>query len=499
MRTVDNPVFQCRRAGVLLHLTSLPTTPGNGDLGAQAYYFIDFLVSAGMSVWQMLPIGIPNSDLSPYQCQSVYAGNPLLISLDKLVEKGWLSPDPHPPLAPEAEVNNYRYARLQQAWHGFQRIATDQDHAELAAFIKSQKTWLEDFALFRALKQQFHNAVWTTWEPAYRDRDRATLLQARKELDSDIQRYYFEQFVFFDQWQQLRHYAHQKGVFLFGDVPIFVAGDSVEVWAQRDIFLLDAEGNPTVVAGVPPDYFSDTGQLWGNPLYNWKTMQRRGFKWWVDRLTATLKLFDVVRIDHFRGFEAYWEVAAIEATAMNGKWVKAPGRALFNKLQKLGSLPLVAEDLGVITTEVEQLRDNFGLPGMKILQFAFDNNPQNPYLPHNHVPNSIVYTGTHDNDTTLGWYQTLSDEERQYLRTYLGSHGSNMPYPLIRAAFASVAMLAIIPMQDILGLDGEHRMNVPGTKSGNWRWRFQWEQLPPNIHERLLQWMKLYGRDTIYC
>jgi 4-alpha-glucanotransferase len=253
------------------------------------------------------------------------------------------------------------------------------------------------------------------------------------------------------------------------------------------------------VAGVPPDYFSETGQLWGNPLYNWKALQRRGFKWWIDRLTTALQLFDVVRIDHFRGFEAYWEVAATEKTAINGQWVKAPGAALFSKLQKLGSLSLVAEDLGVITDEVEQLRDYFGLPGMKILQFAFDNNPKNPYLPHNHVPNSIVYTGTHDNDTTLGWYQTLTDAEKQYLRTYLASHGSNMPYPLIRAAFSSVSTLAIIPMQDILGLDGTHRMNVPGTKSGNWRWRFQWEQLPPNIHERLLQWIKLYGRDTIYC
>ena len=499
MRTAENPVFQCRRAGVLLHLTSLPTTPGNGDLGAQAYYFIDFLVSAGMSVWQMLPIGIPNSDLSPYQCQSIYAGNPLLISLDKLVEKGWLSPDPNPPFSPEAGVQAYRYARLQQAWQGFQQIATEAEQAELTAFIKAQKTWLEDFALFRALKKQFNDVMWTDWQPAYRDRDRQTLAKARKELDADIQQYYFEQFVFFSQWQQLKHYAHQKGVFLFGDVPIFVAGDSVDVWAQRDIFLLNSDGTPTVVAGVPPDYFSETGQLWGNPLYNWKALQRRGFKWWIDRLTTALQLFDVVRIDHFRGFEAYWEVAATEKTAINGQWVKAPGAALFSKLQKLGSLSLVAEDLGVITDEVEQLRDYFGLPGMKILQFAFDNNPKNPYLPHNHVPNSIVYTGTHDNDTTLGWYQTLTDAEKQYLRTYLASHGSNMPYPLIRAAFSSVSTLAIIPMQDILGLDGTHRMNVPGTKSGNWRWRFQWEQLPPNIHERLLQWIKLYGRDTIYC
>lgn len=499
MRTAENPVFQCRRAGVLLHLTSLPTTPGNGDLGAQAYYFIDFLVSAGMSVWQMLPIGIPNSDLSPYQCQSVYAGNPLLISLDKLVEQGWLSLDANPPFEPEDVVRNYRYERLRAAWQGFQQVATPEDKAELANFIKSQKIWLEDFALFRALKKQFNEAMWTNWPPAYRDRDRATLLKVHKELDADIQQYYFEQFVFFSQWEQLRHYAHQKGVFLFGDVPIFVAGDSVEVWAQRDIFLLDSEGNPTVVAGVPPDYFSATGQLWGNPLYNWKAIQRRGFKWWIDRLTTALKLFDVVRIDHFRGFEAYWEVAATEETAINGHWVKAPGMALFNKLKKLGSLSLVAEDLGVITEEVEQLRDNFGLPGMKILQFAFDNNPQNPYLPHNHVKNSIVYTGTHDNDTTLSWYQQLSDAEIHQVRAYLNIHGGSMPYSLIRAAIASASNLAIIPMQDILGLGGEHRMNTPGTKSGNWRWRFQWEQLPPNIHDRLLQWMKLYGRDTIYC
>lgn len=489
--------FNRRRAGILLHPTSLPGTPGNGDLGEHAYRFIDFLADSGLTVWQMLPLGPPHGDLSPYQCQSAHAANPLLISLDRLVGQGWLKDDSSPPGSnlKEAEAIAYRLARLEEARLGFALNASNAERDAYADFIATHTSWLENYALFRALKVAHQEAAWWEWPPAYRDRVPKALEEARARFATTLEQTRFEQFVFFNQWQDLRHYAHVLGVYLFGDIPIFVAEDSAEVWAERQNFLLDNKGRPTVVAGVPPDYFSATGQRWGNPHYNWERMQANGFQWWIERIKTAQKLFDLVRIDHFRGFEAYWQIPAACPTAMEGKWVKAPGEALFEVLQRNTSLPLVAEDLGIITEEVNRLRNKFGFPGMKILQFAFDSNADNPYLPHNHTSNSVVYTGTHDNNTTLGWFQELAVPVQQYVCEYLHARPYDMPWPLIESAFASCSMLAIVPMQDVLSGDASQRMNTPGTTNNrNWRWRLQWEQLPAGVNDKLRHLTKFYGR-----
>jgi len=486
--------FKKRRAGILLHPTSLPGGYGNGDLGKEAYHFIDFLVNCGLSVWQMLPLGPPHADLSPYQCQSVHAANPALICLDSLVEKGWLNAFHLPELSCAQDALNYRYARLKEARVGFNLHASQTDKADFKIFIEKNAFWLNDYALFRALKTNSHNKAWWDWEAGLRDRKPQTLRKAQKQLAESIEQHQFEQFVFFSQWQKLKNYAHQKGVSLFGDMPIFVAGDSSDVWAQRENFLLDKKGQPSVVAGVPPDYFSATGQRWGNPHYHWDVMQADGFSWWIKRLETAQVLFDVIRIDHFRGFEACWMIPASESVATNGEWVKVPGLALFEKLEQVNTLPLVAEDLGVITEPVIELRDRFGLPGMKILQFAFDSGSDNPYLPHNHVPNCVVYTGTHDNNTTLGWFKELPAATQQYMCEYLHTTPYEVPWNLVEAAFASVARLAMIPMQDILTADADQRMNTPGTAEGNWQWRFNWSQLPVGVSEKLKHWAKFYER-----
>ncbi len=486
--------FKKRRAGVLLHPTSLPGRYGNGDLGKEAYHFIDFLVNCGLSVWQMLPLGPPHADLSPYQCQSVHAANPALICLDSLVEKGWLNAFHLPELSCVQDALSYRYARLKEARVGFNLHASQTDKADFKTFIEKNAFWLNDYALFRALKTNSHNKAWWDWEAGLRDRKPQALRKAQKQLAESIEQHQFEQFIFFSQWQKLKNYAHQKGVSLFGDMPIFVAGDSADVWAQRENFLLDKKGQPTVVAGVPPDYFSATGQRWGNPHYNWEVMQADGFSWWIKRLETAQVLFDVIRIDHFRGFEACWMIPASEPVAIKGEWVKVPGLALFEKLEQVNTLPLVAEDLGVITEPVIELRDRFGLPGMKILQFAFDSGSDNPYLPHNHVPNCVVYTGTHDNNTTLGWFKELPVATQQYMCEYLHTTPYEVPWNLIEAAFASVARLAIIPMQDVLTADANQRMNTPGTAEGNWQWRFNWSQLPVGVSEKLKHWATFYER-----
>jgi 4-alpha-glucanotransferase len=439
--------FNQRRAGILLHPTSLPEIK-------DTYRFIDFLADSGVSIWQMLPLGPPHDDLSPYGCQSVHAANPALIN------------------STNEEVN---------------KLAFEQ-------FVETQQYWLEDYVLFRALHNKFKTGWWE-WEPALRDRQQQALNKARQDLAKEIEQHRLEQFLFFTQWQQLKQYANQREVYLFGDIPIFVAQDSVDVWANRENFLLDAQGQPTVVAGVPPDYFSATGQRWGNPLYDWEYMQANDFNWWKQRLKTTSMLFDVARIDHFRGFEACWTIPASCKTAIEGEWVKAPGAALFKSLQQSDiNLPLVAEDLGIITEEVKALRDQFGLPGMKILQFAFDGNSDNPYLPHNHIENSVVYTGTHDNNTTLGWFQEQTEHTQQYIREYLHTNLDNMPWALIEAAFASKANWAIVPMQDILSLDANHRMNIPGIATGNWRWRFNWSQLSTEINDKLRHLSNIYAR-----
>jgi 4-alpha-glucanotransferase len=439
--------FNQRRAGILLHPTSLPEIK-------DTYRFVDFLADSGISIWQMLPLGPPHDDLSPYGCQSVHAANPALINFTN------------------EEVNKSAFEQ----------------------FVETQQYWLEDYVLFRALHNKFKTGWWE-WEPALRDRQQQALNKARQDFAKEIEQHRLEQFLFFTQWQQLKQYANQRGVYLFGDIPIFVAQDSVDVWANRENFLLDAQGQPTVVAGVPPDYFSATGQRWGNPLYDWNYMQANDFDWWKQRLKTTSMLFDVARIDHFRGFEACWTIPASCKTAIEGEWVKAPGAALFKSLEQSDiNLPLVAEDLGIITDEVKALRDQFGLPGMKILQFAFDGNSDNPYLPHNHIENCVVYTGTHDNNTTLGWFQEQTEDSKQYICEYLDTNADNMPWALIETAFASKANWAIVPMQDILSLDANHRMNIPGIATGNWRWRFHWSQLSAEINDKLRHLSNIYAR-----
>jgi len=476
-----------------LHPTSLPGVQDNGTLGGEAYRFVDFLVECGVSVWQMLPLGPTHEDGSPYQCTSVHAGNAFLIDLERLVEHGWLEAERL--AAPTARDD--RRALLVAAHQGFLRRAAQEDRDALAHFKQRHAGWLDDYALYVALKQSFGDSAWMDWPAELRDREPAALRDAGEKLRDAVEQARFEQFLFYRQWAALKGYANGRGIRIFGDMPIFVAHDSAEVWAQREYFALDGQGKLEVVAGVPPDYFSATGQLWGNPHYRWDRMEADGFAWWVDRIKTHLHMFDMIRIDHFRGFESYWEVPAGQGTAVEGRWVKAPGDALFIKLRKnFNPLPLLAEDLGVITPEVEALRKKHRLPGMKILQFAFDGGPDNPYLPHGHHEDSVVYTGTHDNDTTLGWYDALPDDIRRYVQEYLGFPAEPMPWALIRCALASVARLAIVPLQDMLMLDSAHRMNIPGTTQGNWRWRFTWEQVPDDTVERLRRLIELYGRLT---
>ncbi|MGD8206527.1 MAG: 4-alpha-glucanotransferase [Thiohalocapsa sp.] len=478
-----------RRAGVLLHLTSLPGSGPCGDLGWEAHHFVNFLADCGCTVWQMLPVGPTQGGDSPYQTSSAHAGSARLIGLDPLREWGWLDRLPDRGLD-HAE----RAAMLRRAYQGFQRLADAGVRAELDAFITEQAYWLEDYALFRAIHEE-RGKPWWQWPKGLRGREKRALGQARRRLSGQLDYIRWEQFAFFRQWQALRRHAADHGVLLFGDMPIFVAHDSAEVWARPMDFDLNADGTLRVVAGVPPDYFSATGQRWGNPLYRWDRLAAEDYRFWVDRIRTQLSLFDIVRIDHFRGFDAYWEIPADEETAIHGTWVPADGDALFVRLEReLGRLPLVAEDLGVITDEVTALRRKHRMPGMKILQFAFGGGPDNPYLPFRHGRDSVVYTGTHDNDTTLGWYRSLSDAERAHIDDYLGHSEEPMPWPLIRCALGSRANLAVVPMQDLLDLGGEHRMNLPGTSDGNWRWRFEWAQVDAELPERLSHLVRLYGR-----
>jgi 4-alpha-glucanotransferase len=483
--------FTRRRAGVLLHISSLPGNGSCGDLGSEARKFVDFLVDAGISVWQTLPVGPTGFGGSPYQSCSVHAGNACFISLDYVLEKGWLEAYPFDEENLSEEGKQFG---LSLSWDGFKERASAEDRGALETFLAENNYWLDDYALFRALGIEL-DAGWWEWPAELRDRHPHALAETRARLADLIDYLKYEQFLFFSQWQALREYANSRGVLLFGDMPIFVAQDSAEVWARPEDFDLDAERLPRVVAGVPPDYFSATGQRWGNPLYLWEQMKNDGFVFWIDRMRTQLKLFDVVRIDHFRGFESYWEIPAAEQYAINGTWVEANGDALFERLHDVfGRLPLVAEDLGIITDEVEAMRKRHRLPGMKVLQFAFSGDADNPYLPFRHSRDSVVYTGTHDNDTSLGWYLSLDDGLRQYVDDYLGRSKEPMPWPLIRSALASRSSLAILPMQDLLGLGTEHRMNLPGTIEGNWQWRFSWDQVAPDLGKRLRQRIAMYGR-----
>jgi len=503
-----------RRSGILLHPTSLPGPAGIGDFGAEAYRFIDFLERSGNELWQVLPLNPTGYGDSPFQCFSASAGNPLLISLETLVEQGVLSREdlqPPPAFANDkvdyGAVLRYKVPILTKAAHIFLKGSVGNERLEFDRFCRANATWLDDFALFMASKNAHDGAPWTEWPADIAARKPGATHDWSERFAAEIDVVKYWQFAFYQQWQALRSYAHGHGIRIIGDLPIYVAHDSADVWANRELFFLEPEGNPIKVAGVPPDYFSATGQLWGNPIYNWSLIKSSGYSWWIERFRAVLRLYDIVRIDHFRGFEAYWEVPASERTAMNGRWIKGPGAELFSRLQQeLGELPIIAENLGVITAEVEQIRHQFGFPGMAILQFAFGNDPQGPsFRPHNYVQNLVAYTGTHDNDTTVGWWnsegtidsvRTPEDvvKEHAFARTYLGCADEPINWTMIRTVLASVANTAIIPLQDVLGLGTEARMNLPGTSRGNWRWRFRPGALSPELAKRLRELNEAYDR-----
>jgi len=494
-----------RSAGILLHPTSLPGRYGIGDLGVEAFRWVDFLKSADQKLWQILPLGPTGYGDSPYQCFSAFAGNPFLISPDKLIEDGLLTQADVAPLPTFSNdlvdfgpVIIYKLGLLDKAYANFKAGAGSADlRSEFAAFQKAQSAWLDDFALFMALKEAHNGAVWSAWEPELVARKPEALEAARARLADTIESQRLRQFLFFRQWQAVKAYANAAGIQIIGDIPIFVAYDSADVWQRPDLFYLDEHGQPTVVAGVPPDYFSRTGQLWGNPLYRWDVLKQNNYAWWIDRIRGTLALVDIIRVDHFRGFDAYWEIPFGMPTAEVGQWVKGPAADFFNALKAgLGdNLPIIAEDLGVVTPEMVALRDAFDLPGMKVLQFAFSTDNKDPFLPHTFIANCVVYTGTHDNDTTRGWYEHSStDGERDYARRYLGRDGQDIVWDMIRLAYASVANTAVVPLQDVFNLGTEARMNLPGRPSGNWGWRFKQGQLTAQLRDRLKELTWLYLR-----
>jgi 4-alpha-glucanotransferase len=490
-----------RCSGILLHPTSLPGPFSIGTLGRECRDFIDFLVASGQSIWQILPLGPTGYGDSPYSSYSAFAGNPLLICPEQLVHAGDLDPADLAPFQGNFQTADYFAATqahnqlLDKAWQHFHQHASPSRQRCFSEFCRDQAFWLDDYARFRALRSHFGDSPWYAWPEDIRQRHEAALHTWDERLDAAVMRQKYIQFVFFQQWFSIKDYANSQGIKILGDLPIFVAHDSSDVWADQQLFLLSPDGSPRVVAGVPPDYFSDTGQRWGNPLYNWEVMQKDDFSWWRTRLTWNLQLTDLLRIDHFRGFSACWEIPAEDQTAINGRWVATPGYQLFAALKKaLGDLPLIAEDLGVITEEVERLREYCGLPGMKILQFAFDSGPDNPYLPHNIEKQSVVYTGTHDNNTTLGWWTSLDSKQKNQVRDYLGHPCSNMPWDLIRTAQQSRADLCIIPFQDILALPESARMNCPGLARNNWAWRFPAAALNPELAAQLRDLSCHYGR-----
>ena len=464
-------LLAARRAGVLLHLTSLPGVQARGTLGADARCFVDWLVGGGFSVWQTLPLGVTDAYGSPYTLRSAHAGDPRFIDGADLANA--------PELPARIDAAGDRAAR----YTSFAALATVAQQREFAAFVRVHRRWLEPYGLFELLSERFDGSPWWQWPAPYRDRDAAMLRECRAAHRAELRALMFEQYLFELQWAALKRHANERGVYLFGDLPFYVDRNSVDCWWERSLFALDADGEPLAVAGVPPDYFNADGQLWGNPLYDWDAMERGGFRWWLERFGTQLVRFDLLRIDHFRALESYWEVPAGAATARLGQWRRGRGDALLAALRsQLAEVPLVAEDLGLITDDVRALRDRFELPGMVVLQFAFDGSRDNPHLPEHHARNAVVYTGTHDNDTTVGWYASLEPQARDVVHGMLGV-GSAPPVPdfLIDAAFASNAALAIVPMQDLLARDSGARMNTPGTVVGNWRWRFEWEDVPPSL------------------
>lgn len=506
MSAANLPLLARRTSGVLLHMTSLPGPNGSGDLGPDAYHFVDWLVTAGQRLWQVLPLSPVGSGNSPYASPSTFAGNPLLVDLEDLVRCGWLSPPPSEPAFVSrrcdfARVVPYRMARLKAAWLGFLRVASKAERATFNAFRQQQAHWLEGYALFMALEAR-HGAPWTCWPAALARCVPDKLAEVAPHMMDDLGFFSFIQWRFCVQWQRLRDYARQRGVFMVGDVPIFVAHHSADVWMNSAQYLLDAQGEPSVVAGVPPDHFSDTGQRWGNPLYRWEAMAADGFGWWCERLTHQLAWVDVLRLDHFRGFESYWEIPASEPTAVAGHWRAGPGRAVFEALASQwcrgdsAPLPIIAEDLGVITPAVVDLRQACGFPGMRVMQFAFGDTSANPYLPHNYEACTVAYTGTHDNDTARGWWQNASAQERHAARAYLGPQAeTEIHWAMMLSLSQSVANTVIFPMQDVLGLDGAHRMNTPGVAQGCWEWRFSWADVGELPARRLAALTRDHGRN----
>ncbi|HEY8186502.1 MAG TPA: 4-alpha-glucanotransferase [Pyrinomonadaceae bacterium] len=502
-----------RSSGILLHPTSLPGPYGIGDLGPEAFAFVDFLEAAGQSLWQVLPLGPTGYGDSPYACYSAFAGNTLLISPEQLVADGLITKDD---LTANTEfsdqrvdfesVHKYKDSILRQAFASFRRNSDPKLSNAFAEFCRRHDSWLDDYALFRALKDAHGGVAWNDWEPSLVRRDANALEAAKNQLKEQIEAQKFYQFLFFRQWFALKTECNKRGIELVGDIPIFVAHDSADVWTNPDQFKLNEDRTPIVVAGVPPDYFSATGQYWGNPLYNWERMRADGFKWWIERVQATLETVDIVRIDHFRGFAACWEIPGGDKTAERGRWVEAPGRELFLAIRAaLGQLPIIAEDLGVITPDVEALRDGFNFPGMRILQFGFSSDAKNNDLPHNYHKNVVVYTGTHDNDTAVGWFSSVAGEgstrdaqqverEKEFCMKYLNTQGKEIHWDFIRAVLASVANTAVVPLQDVLGLGTEARMNLPNSTEGNWSWRYKAGALTKEIEVRLKALTQLYGR-----
>jgi 4-alpha-glucanotransferase len=500
-------LIEQRLAGVVLHPTCLPGPHGSGDFGPSAFHFVDWLAVAAQSIWQVLPLTPVGYGGSPYAGVSAFAGSPQLVALEPLLERRWLAPigeeERRAFNAQRIEferVEPWRLGKLHAAYAGFSEHAGQSDRDAFAAFCEQHSYWLDDYALFMALDTHYRRQEvwsWTKWDPALARRDRKALTAARKTFAGDIGFWRFVQWCFFAQWNAVKGYANAKGIRIVGDLPIFVAHHSADCWARPDLFLLDEKFEPHVVAGVPPDFFSRTGQRWGNPLYDWAAMKKEKFTWWIARLKHELARADYVRIDHFRGFAGYWEIPATCLTAIDGRWVAAPGHELFTALKKaIGELPVIAEDLGVITPDVEALRDTFKLPGMKILQFGFGDDATHAFLPHNYAPNCCVYTGTHDNDTTIGWWHGATDRERAYAAAYLQCDASTVHWQMIRAAWASVARLAVCQLQDVLGLGSEHRMNTPG-RLDCWTWRFNWDQVGPEPAQRLAQLGATYGRAPI--
>lgn len=498
-----------RMSGILLHPTSLPSSFGIGDLGPNAYRFVDWLVQAGQKLWQVLPLGPTGWGNSPYMCFSAFAGSSLLVSPELLAEAGWLDPEDWQQ-APEWEkiqqldptrvdyeaVIPFKLGLIRRAAERFEERATAEQRQAFEVFCEQEQGWLEDYALFMTLLEQHEGQEWSSWDPLLAARDPGALAQVRRECGEAIREQQFRQFLFAQQWGALKAYANSLDIKIMGDIPIYVAYNSAEVWANRELFVLDPQGKPELVAGVPPDYFSPTGQRWGNPLYDWEALKKTGYGWWIERMRAILSLNDCVRIDHFRGFESYWAIPGEAETAVEGEWMVGPGADFFEVLKdKLGEIPVIAEDLGEITPEVLELRDQFQLPGMKILLFAFGGGTDNPYLPFCYDKNYVVYTGTHDNNTAVGWFNQLSEGERHTVINYLGHLSpEGIHWDLTRLALASVADLAIIPLQDVMGLGSECRMNFPGTSENNWAWRYVPEQLEQHFADKLAVMSVAYGR-----